>query len=82
MLNTTTEPRVVHAYVLALAIADIGHLAATAWVMGSADFMDLGSWNAMAWGNIGVTAMLFATRSLYMLGLLGKDRSPVKRKAL
>ena len=28
----------------------------------------------MAWGNVGVTAFLFGVRSLYMLGLLGRDR--------
>jgi len=80
ILNTTTEARVVHAYVWALWIADIGHVAGTAWVMGYDAFIDVGRWNAMAYGNIGATVFLFATRTLYLLGLLGRDRVPGHRK--
>jgi len=80
ILNTTSEAKVVHAYVWALWIADIGHVAGTAWVMGYDAFMDVGHWNAMAYGNIGATVFLFATRTLYMMGALGKDRAHVSRK--
>jgi len=68
----------VHAYLLALWIADIGHVGATAWMMGHDAFVDLRSWNAMAWANVGVTGFLFGVRSLYMLGLMGRDRVVTK----
>lgn len=35
-------------------IADIGHVAATYLALGEATF-DVGQWNAMAWGNVGMT---------------------------
>ena len=74
MLYTTTEPKVVRNFVIACAIADVGHLAVTYHVMGFADFMNLKGWNAMAWGNIGVTAGLFLTRIGYLVGMFGKGR--------
>lgn len=80
ILNTTTEARVVHAYVWALWIGDIGHVAATAWVMGYDAFVNVGSWNAMAYGNIGATVVLFTIRSLYLMGLLGRDRVPGRKE--
>lgn len=74
VLYTTTEPKVVRNFVIACAIADVGHLAVTYHVMGFADFMNLKGWNAMAWGNIGVTAGLFLTRIGYLVGMFGKGR--------
>lgn len=45
--------------------------------------MDLASWNAMTFGNIGITALLFLVRSLYMIGALRRDRvqHSVERKS-
>lgn len=80
ILNTTTEARVVHAYIWALSIADVGHVAATYAVMGRTAFVDIEQWNAMTWGNVGATVALFTCRSLYMLGVFGKDRSPAVKK--
>lgn len=74
VLYATTEPQVVRNYVIALAVADIGHLVATASVVGYSHLFDVGSWNAMAWGNVGATAFLFVTRMAYLLGLFGEDR--------
>lgn len=79
ILNTTSEARVVHAYIWALWIADMGHVAGTAWVMGYDNFIDVGNWNVMAYGNIGASAFLFVTRSLYLMGMLGRDRVPVSK---
>jgi len=78
VLYATSEPKVVRNYVVALAIADVGHLVATASVVGYGHLFDVGSWNSMAWGNVGATAFLFLTRSAYLLGLFGDDR--VSRK--
>ena len=78
VLYATSEPKVVRNYVIALAIADIGHLVATASVVGYRHLFDVGSWNSMAWGNVGATTFLFVTRVAYLLGLLGKDRGAGK----
>jgi hypothetical protein len=58
VLYSTTEPRVVRNYVIALLIADIGHVAVTCWVMDYESLIDIANWNAMAWGNIGVTVYI------------------------
>lgn len=44
VLNTTTEARVVHGYIWALLIADVGHVGATVWVMGSDAAIDFQNW--------------------------------------
>ncbi len=55
VLQTTTEPKVVKNYVIALWLADIGHVAITCWLMDYERLVDVSNWNAMAWGNIGAT---------------------------
>ena len=72
ILNTTIDSRVVKAYILALAIADIGHVVPTLWMMGWENAISVGNWNSMAWGNIGATVFLFVTRIAYLLGIFGK----------
>ena len=74
VLSTTTEPRVVHAYIWALLIADVGHFVATGAVMGLDGVMEWQEWNATMWGNLGVVILLFTVRSLYLAGYLGKDQ--------
>jgi len=74
ILYTTTEAKVVRNFMLACACADIGHLYVTYTVMGYADFVDIKGWNAMGWGNIGVTLGLFVFRSLYLTGAFGQDK--------
>ena len=73
VLYFTSDVRVVRNYILACAIADVGHLWATYAVMGQRDFMDVMNWNARAWGNIGITVALLTTRVLYLAGFLGED---------
>ena len=74
VLYTTTEPKVVRNFLLACAVADVGHLWATCAVMGQKDFLDVMNWNTMGWGNIGITAGLLVVRTLYLIGALGEDR--------
>ena len=82
ILNVTSDSRVVKAYLLALAVADVGHVGLTMCLMGWDRVIDLQGWNAMAWGNIGATLFLFFTRFLYLLGLFGGDRAVGKAKIL
>lgn len=74
VLYTTTEPKVVRNYVIALAIGDVGHLIVTGLGLGWDGLVNVRGWNDMAWGNVGVTAGLFATRAAYLMGLFGEDR--------
>lgn len=59
-----------------LLIGDVGHIGVTAFVMGRDNFLNVGSYNATTTGNITATVFLCLTRSLYLLGLLGRDREP------
>ncbi len=74
ILYFTTDPVMVRNFLLACWVADVGHLWATCVGMGNDHFVDVGHWNAAAWGNIGVTAFLFVVRTLYLAGAFGKDR--------
>ena len=60
-------------FLLACAIADVGHVYVTYLGMGE-DFWDVARWNGLAWGNIGATGSLFVVRCLYLLGAFGEDR--------
>ncbi|PHH81730.1 hypothetical protein CDD82_78 [Ophiocordyceps australis] len=74
---STREPCVVRSYLFALWLGDIGHMAISCYGLGRDRFMNPWQWNAMAWGNIFVTALLFTMRSAYFVGLFGPDRLPV-----
>lgn len=62
VLYTTTEAAVVRNYVVALWLADIGHVAVTCYIMEYDRMVDVASWNAMAWGNIGATVSMLSFR--------------------
>ncbi|OJJ43472.1 hypothetical protein ASPZODRAFT_74326 [Penicilliopsis zonata CBS 506.65] len=72
----TSEPKVLRNYLVALAIADVGHVYATYVAMGWDAFVDISSWNALTWGNIGATAFLFANRLGYFMGIFGYAKLP------
>lgn len=55
VLYTTTELKVVRNYLIALWIADIGHIAVCYIGLGYERFVDVASWNSMTWGNVGAT---------------------------
>lgn len=76
VLHTSTEPKVLRNYLISLALADIGHVYATFLAMGWEAFADVGSWNALTWGNIGATGFLFINRVLYLSGVFGTARAP------
>ena len=83
VLYSTSEFVVVRNYLLACAIGDVGHLLATYHVIGHANFVSVHHWNAVAWGNIGVTAFLLLVRLLYFVGVFGNDKAVGRpRKAL
>lgn len=55
VLSSTSEIKVVRNYLVALWIADIGHVALTWHALGHDSFVDIAGWNAMTWGNVGAT---------------------------
>lgn len=73
ILNTTSELRVVRAYLWALWLGDIGHVAVSLLCMGWDASLDVGNWNAVVWGNVMATVFLFTTRSMYFAGLFGGE---------
>ncbi|KAF4309597.1 hypothetical protein GTA08_BOTSDO02230 [Botryosphaeria dothidea] len=78
ILNTTLDPPTVKAYLAALWLGDIGHVAITAWGLGLQGTLNFFNWNAVTWGNIGVTVGLFIIRSLYFLGFFDKQKGGPK----
>ncbi|PHH63560.1 hypothetical protein CDD81_5747 [Ophiocordyceps australis] len=77
VLLSTREPCVVRSYLFALWLGDVGHIAFSCYGLGWERVMNPWQWNAMAWGNLFVTALLFTLRSAYFVGLFGPDRLPV-----
>ena len=74
VLKVTDDARVMRAYLTCLAIADIGHIVPTMWMLGWDRSINVTNWNAMAWGNIGVTAFLFVNRMTFLLGFYSSGR--------
>ncbi|PTB70519.1 hypothetical protein BBK36DRAFT_1165043 [Trichoderma citrinoviride] len=74
LFRTTSEARVIRSYLVALLLADAGHVGFTWYGMGTDRFMDVSGWNAMAWGNLGATLFLAFTRIAYLSGMFGPDR--------
>lgn len=58
VLYTTSEVKIVKNYLVALWICDIGHVVITFLGLGAERGMAVSDWNAMTWGNIGVTVSL------------------------
>ncbi|CAK7274377.1 hypothetical protein SEPCBS57363_006131 [Sporothrix epigloea] len=74
VLYTSTELKVVRNYLVALLIADIGHVGLTIAALGPDRFAAIGEWNAMTWGNVGFTIFLALMRTSYLLGFFGPDK--------
>lgn len=68
VLYTTTELKVVRNYLIALWIADIGHIAVCYLGLGYERFVDVASWNSMTWGNVGATVsgVFFRTSEFWL----------------
>ncbi|GAP90188.1 hypothetical protein SAMD00023353_4200300 [Rosellinia necatrix] len=75
VLYTTSELRVIRNYLVALLIADSTHVGLTCWGLGYERAVDIAGWNAVTWGNVGFTVFLGLTRTAYLLGLFGPDKT-------
>lgn len=56
---------------MVVAIADLGHIYSSHLGMGEKYFLNLNSWNQMAWANIGVSAFLCLNRVATVSGVFG-----------
>ncbi|KAK7751076.1 hypothetical protein SLS62_006905, partial [Diatrype stigma] len=56
VLWTTSELRVVRAYLAACWLADISHVGLTCWLLGRERAVAVAAWNAVTWGNVGFTS--------------------------
>ncbi|KAK3936177.1 hypothetical protein QBC46DRAFT_270207, partial [Diplogelasinospora grovesii] len=71
---TTREAAVTRCYLLAVALADYGHIYAVYASLGPERFWDISAWNALIWGNVGVSAFLNVNRLLAAGGVFGSVR--------
>lgn len=76
IMYATNEPKVLRNYLIALGIADLSHIYCVYLGLGREHVFHAGSWNALTWGNLGVTAFLFLNRIGYLFGLFGKPSFP------
>ncbi|KAK2781787.1 hypothetical protein FQN53_000315 [Emmonsiellopsis sp. PD_33] len=76
ILYSTSEPKVIRNYLIALAVADLGHIYATYLGLGFDDLINVRQWNDMAWGNVGASGILFLHRIAYLLGAFGDPKTP------
>ncbi|KAI1143911.1 hypothetical protein F5Y05DRAFT_10691 [Hypoxylon sp. FL0543] len=72
----TPHAAVARWYLVAVALADYGHIWACYRGVGADVFWDLGRWNDMLWGGVGVSAALNLLRWLTVLGVFGAVRDP------
>jgi hypothetical protein len=73
VLNTTSEIKVVRAYLSALWWGDLGHLSSTAWCLGREGMAAASSWTTITWANFLIPSFLFLARTFYLLGVFGSD---------
>lgn len=76
---STSEIKVIRSYLVALLIADAGHVGFTWYGMGSERFFDVSGWNAMAWGNLGATVSV-SSSFLFHFFSLGVNSSPIRQE--
>lgn len=72
----TSHASVARWYLIAVALADYGHIWACYRGVGPDVFWDVGKWNDMLWGGVAVSAGLNALRWLTVLGAFGALRDP------
>lgn len=76
ILHSTSEAKVVRAYIRSLCFGDFSHVSCTLYMLGKEGVTDYHSWTPLVWGNVAFTCFLFVSRCLYLAGVLGKDKEP------
>jgi len=68
----TTHAEIARRYLIAVALADLGHVYSLYCGMGEKVFWDLNQWNTMAYSNIGISLFLHVNRLMTVAGVFGK----------
>ncbi|EXJ64732.1 hypothetical protein A1O7_01070 [Cladophialophora yegresii CBS 114405] len=68
----TTHAEIARRYLIAVALADLGHIYSVYGALGDKVFWDLNQWNQMTASNVGVSVFLHINRLLTVAGLFGK----------
>ncbi|KAI1212435.1 uncharacterized protein F4807DRAFT_371211 [Annulohypoxylon truncatum] len=76
LCSWTSHASIAKWYLVAVALADYGHVHACYRGVGPDVFWDTSSWNAMLWGGVGVSAALNVLRWATLLGAFGRLRDP------
>lgn len=76
----TNHPEIIKRYLLVVAVADLGHCYATYRAVGSEYFFNIGGWNDMIWGNVGVSLFLHVNRLATVSGVFGRISHVVHQK--
>lgn len=71
----TKHPEITFWYLIAVGIADFGHIYAVYAAVGPNLFWNPSEWNDMVAGNVGASAFLNINRWLTVLGIFGKLQS-------
>ncbi|BGP26530.1 hypothetical protein JCM10295v2_005483 [Rhodotorula toruloides] len=66
----------VQAYLTCLAAADLTHIGFTLFDLGLEGSVAPSGWNALVWGNAGITSVLFLVRMLWMAGVARGSTRP------
>jgi hypothetical protein len=72
LCSWTPHAEVARWYLVAVAIADWGHIYSVYASVGEEIFWDLDKWNDLMWGNVGVSAVLNVCRWGTVFGVFGK----------
>ncbi|KIW77711.1 hypothetical protein Z517_07544 [Fonsecaea pedrosoi CBS 271.37] len=68
----TTHAEIARRYLIAVALADLGHIYSIYCALGDKVFWDLNQWNVMIYSNIGVSAFLHVNRLMTVTGMFGR----------
>lgn len=67
ILNTTSEAKVVKAYLLVLWLGDIGHVGFTLYGLGLERLAQVSEWNAMTNGNVAFTVSFESAQNIRVI---------------
>lgn len=76
----TTHASIARWYLIAVALADFGHIYGTYKGVGAEYFWNVRDWNDMVGANVGVSAVLNVNRWLTVLGFFGQLRATASSK--
>ncbi|EXJ65681.1 uncharacterized protein A1O5_11208 [Cladophialophora psammophila CBS 110553] len=68
----TVHPEIARRYLIAVAMADLGHIYSIYCALGDKVFWDLNQWNQMTYSNVGVSVFLHINRLMTVAGMFGQ----------